>query len=318
MQDLNDMVTFARVVEANGFSEAARRIGASKSRVSKAVTKLEHALGVRLLNRSTRGLSLTEVGSAFYEHCVRIAAEAAQANEVVMQLQSTPLGVLKITAPVAFGRLHVAPAAVEYLARYPRVKLDIRITDRVVDLVDEGYDIAIRIAREPSPHFVASELAPVRRVVCATPGYFKRFGVPATPEELERHNCLQYTRFSTRDEWRLQSAEREFTVPIKGSLRINDDDVLAQAVMGGLGVALLPTFIIGRELRSGQLQAVLSEYVPLERQIYAMHLPNLHLPIKVRGFIEFLRARFGPVPYWDRTDETWPAALHAAPERQGR
>ena len=316
MQDLNDMLTFARVVEAKGFSEAARRTGASKSAMSKAVSKLERSLGVRLLNRSTRGLSLTEVGAAFYEHCARIAAEAVRADEVVNQLQSTPQGVLKITAPVAFGRLHVAPAAVEYLARYPGVKLDIRITDRIVDLVDEGYDLAIRIARAPALHFVASPLAPMRRVVCATPEYFKRHGVPSTPHELERHNCLEYTRFSARGEWRLQNAGRETVVPIRGSLRINDDDVLSQAVLGGLGIALLPTFIIGRELHCGRLQAVLSDYLPIERHIYVVHLPNVHLPMKVRSFIDFLRARFGPTPYWDRADESSPVALHEPPGRE--
>lgn len=307
MRDLNDMLTFARVVESNSFSEAARRGKASKSTISKAVSRLERALGVRLLNRSTRGLSLTEVGAAFYEHCARIAAEAAQAGEVVNQLQSTPFGVLKVTAPVAFGRLHIAPAAVEYLARYSSVKLDMRITDRMIDLVDEGYDLAIRIPRTPDPHLVGHRLAPVRRVLCATPEYFKRYGIPSTPQELQRHNCLEHTRFGSRGEWRLQSAGRETVVPIRGTLRINDDDVLSQAVFGGLGIALLPSFIIGRELESGRLQAVLQDYMPIERHIYAVHLPNPHLPMKVRSFIDLLKTRFGPIPYWDRIGEPWPA-----------
>jgi DNA-binding transcriptional LysR family regulator len=149
-------------------------MGASKSRVSKAIAKLEDSLGVRLLNRSTRGLSLTEIGAAFYEHCTRVVDEATQAAELVSQLHSQPQGVLKVSAPVAFGRLQVAPALVEYLARYPKLSLDMNITDRIVDLVDEGYDVGIRIAREPSLHLVAHELAPVRRVVCATPDYFRR------------------------------------------------------------------------------------------------------------------------------------------------
>ena len=304
MQDLNDMVTFARVVEASSFTEAARRMGASKSRVSKTVARLEKALGVRLLNRSTRGLSLTEIGAAFYEHCVRIADEATQAADLVSQLLSEPRGVLKVTAPVAFGRLHVAPAIADFLALYPRVRLDMTVTDRVVDLVSEGYDLAIRIGREPSLHHVARELAPVRRVVCATPGYFERFGTPASPQELTKHNCLHYTHFGSQGEWRLQREGREIVVPVAGSFRVNDDDVLSRAVMGGLGIALLPTFIIGHELQAGRLQSVLSDYVPLERHIYAVHLPNLHLPVKVRGFIDFLRARFGPVPYWDRAGDS--------------
>ncbi len=307
MQDLNDMVTFARVVEANGFSEAARRMGVSKSRVSKTVARLEQSLGVRLLNRSTRGLSLTEIGAAFHEHCMRIVEEAVQASDVVSQLQSEPRGTLRVTAPVAFGRLHVAPAVADYLNRYPRLKLDMTITDRMVDLASEGYDVAIRIRREPSLHVVARELAPVRRVVCATPEYFRRRGLPSTPQDLAEHNCLHYTHFGTQDEWRFQGAHGDIVVPVRGSLRIDDDDSLSQAVLAGLGVALLPTFIIGGELQAGRLQSVLSDYLPLERRIYAVHLPNVHLPLKIRGFIDFLQQRFGPAPYWDRADEASPA-----------
>ncbi len=301
MPDLNDMQTFARVVEANGFSEAARRNGVSKSAMSKAVSKLERSLDVRLLSRSSRGLSLTEAGAAFYEHCLRIAAEAARADDVVSQSQSTPLGVLKISVPVAFGRLHVAPAAVEYLKHHPRVRLDMRVTNRTVDLVDEGYDLVIRVARMPNPYAVSRVLAPVRHVVCATPEYLKCHGIPSTPQELERHNCLEHTRFGSQSEWRLQNAGHEMVVPIRGTFRINDNDVLSQAALAGLGIALLPTFIIGRELECGRLQAVLQEWVPLERYIYAVHQPNPHLPMKVRSFVDFLKDRFGPDPYWDKS-----------------
>lgn len=300
MQDLNDMLLFARVVEARGFSEAARRMRSSKSRVSKAVARLEQSLGARLLNRSTRGLSTTEIGAAFYEHCARIAEEAAQAAELASRLQSEPRGTLRISAPVAFGRLHVAPALAEYLVRHAGLSVDLTVTDRLVDLVEEGHDVAIRIAREPSLHLVARELAPVRRVICATPAYFRHHGVPATPHELQAHNCLHRTPFGAQAEWRLHGPQGEAAVRIKGSLRIDDDDTLAQAALSGLGIALLPTFIIGGDLQAGRLQAVLGDYVPLERRVYAVHLPNRHLPAKVRAFVELLRERFGPVPYWDR------------------
>ena len=300
MQDLNDMVTFARVVEAKSFSEAARRMGASKSRVSKAIAKLERSLRARLLNRSTRGLSLTEVGAAFYEHCRRIIDEAEQATQSVHQLHSEPRGVLRVTTSVAFGTLHVAPALPEFLARYPDLGVDMTIADRIVDLVEEGYDVAIRIVREPPLNFVARELAPVRRVVCATPEYFKKHGVPKTPLDLRQHNCLHYTHFSAQGEWHFTGPDGDISVPLSGTLRINDDEALSQAVLGGLGIALLPTFIIGTEVQTGRLQAVLSDYVPLERRIYAVFLQSIHLPAKVRAFIDFLRARFGPEPYWDR------------------
>jgi DNA-binding transcriptional LysR family regulator len=300
MHNLNDMITFARVVEAKGFSEAARRMGTSKSRLSKAVAKLEQSLGVRLLNRSTRGLSLTEIGAAFHEHCARIADEAAQAIEVVGQLQSEPRGVLKVSAPVAFGTLHVSPALADFLRVHPDLTVDMMITDRVTDLVEESYDVALRIAREPEPELVARKLAPVRRVVCATPEYFERRGLPVEPHDLSRHNCLHYTHFGSQGVWRLRGPNEEIVVPVEGSLRINDDEALSKAVLGGLGIAMLPTFIIGGELQSGRLLAVLSDYVPIEQHIYAVRLPNRHLPAKVRAFIDFLIDRFGPDPYWDR------------------
>lgn len=306
MQNLNDMVIFARVVDARGFTETARRLGTSKSSISKSVARLEKSLGVRLLNRSTRGLSVTEIGAVYYEHCVRIADEAAQAAESVSELRLQPRGVLKLTCPVAFGRLHVAPAVAAYLAQYPHMRLDLMVTDRVVDLVSEGIDVAIRIAREPSLHLVARELAPVRRVVCATPGYFDRYGVPTTPQDLALHNCLHYTHFGMPGQWSLEGANGQMiVVPVKGSMRVNDDDVLSRVVLDGLGVAVLPSFIIGHELQAGLLRSVLSDFVPLERRIYAVHLPNIHLPLKVRGFIDFLQARIGAIPYWDRvTDPT--------------
>lgn len=297
------MVTFARVVQAKGFSEAARRMGASKSRISKAIAKLERSLGARLLNRSTRGLSVTEAGAAFYEHCNRIIEEAEQATQVVNELHSEPRGVLKVTTSVAFGTLHVAPALTEFLGRYPDVKIDMTITDRIVDLVEEGYDIAIRIVREPPLNFVARELAPVRRVVCAIPEYFSEHGIPNTPHDLRQHNCLHYTHFSSQGEWHFTGPDGPMSVPLSGDLRINDDEALSQAVLGGLGVALLPTFIIGDQLQSGRLQAVLSDYIPLERHIYAVYMQTIHLPAKVRAFVDFVRGRFSPPPYWDVYEE---------------
>jgi DNA-binding transcriptional LysR family regulator len=313
MQDLNDMVTFARVVEANGFSEAARRMGVSKSGVSKSVAKLERALGVRLLNRSTRGLSLTEIVRAFHEQSQRIDEESEQATELADELQSEPRGKLRISASVAFGRLHVAPAVVEYLARNPRMTIDMTVTDRLVDLIGEGYDVAIRIERQPSLHLVARELTVSRRVVCGTPEYFKRHGVPATPQELTQHNCLRYTQFGAPRPWHFKNEEGDAVVQVYGSLCLDDHDVLSQAVLGGLGIALLPTFIIGRELRSGRLMTVLEGYAPPQQRVYAIHLPTAHLPKKTRGFIGFLQARFGEVPYWDRMEDAAPLPVLPPP-----
>lgn len=300
MHDINDMLLFAQVVKARSFSGAARRLEISKSRVSKAVARLEAALGVRLLQRSTRSLSLTEVGEVYFEHCDRMLDELAQAEETIGRLHLEPRGKLKFSAPVAFSTLHVAPALADFMQRYPELKVDMTISDRLVDLVEEGYDLALRIAPEPSANLVAHRLAPIRRKICASPSYLDKFGMPDKPEDLEAHNCLDYTYMNAQGYWHLQSGEVDVSIPVSGSLRINDDEALSQAVLGGLGLALLPTFIVGSELQSGRLVEVLPGYVPVERFIYAVHMPNRHLPQKVRAFIDFLRERFGEEPYWDR------------------
>ena len=299
MQDLNLMAVYAHVVEGGSFSVAARRLGMSRSAVSKAVTKLEKALGARLLHRSTRHLSTTEVGAIYAEHCSRILDEASAAEQVVSSLHRQPRGVLKVAASVAFGTLHVAPALAEFLSRCPELTVDMTVSDRAIDLAEEGYDVMIRVAREVPPNVVARPLAPVRRKLCATPEYFEQHGVPLVPQDLVHHNCLDYVHSGEQGLWRFTGPEGEIAVPVAGRLRINDDEALSQAVLGGLGIALLPTFIIGRELQAGHLRAALSEYIPVERHIYAIYLPTRYLPTKVRSFIDFLLERIGSGPYWD-------------------
>jgi DNA-binding transcriptional LysR family regulator len=300
MEDLQRMALFARVVEEKSFSGAARRLGLSKSVVSKQITQLERSMGARLLNRTTRALSVTEAGEILYQHCSRIVDELEEAKLAVGRLQTVPRGLLRLTVPVAFGRLHIASALPDFLRRYPEVKIDMATTDRFVDLAEEGYDLAIRIADQPASTLVARKLAPVKRRLVATPDYFAQYGMPESPADLEQHNCLTYTYFNPQDPWRLHGPDGEVSVRPTGNLRVNDDDALAEAVVGGLGVALLPTFIIGRELQSGRLQVALSQYIAVERHIYAVYLANRHVSAKVRAFIDFLVERFGPEPYWDR------------------
>ncbi|WP_295004196.1 LysR family transcriptional regulator [uncultured Dechloromonas sp.] len=300
MADLNLMAVFARVVEAGSFSEAARRAGTSRSAISKAVAKLEKSLGAHLLNRTTRHLSLTEIGTAVAEHCARIVEEATEAEKLVGSLSSEARGVLRVSASVAFGTLHVAPALAEFLPHHPELKIDLSITDRWVNLAEEAYDVAIHVSSDPPPNLVARPLAPVRRQLCATPDYFRRRGIPRTPADLVTHNCLDYTRSGEPGRWRFTGPEGEISVPINGPLHVDDDEALSQAVLGGLGVGLLPTFIVGKALQDGNLQAVLSEYIPVERHVYAMYLPTRHLPNKVRVFIDFMLSHIGAEPYWDR------------------
>ncbi len=300
MQDLNLFVVFARVVESGSFAEAARRMNMSRSAVSKAISKLERNLGAQLLNRSTRHLSLTEAGSILTEHSVHILEEAEQAERVVNSLQVEPRGMLKVCASVAFGTLHVAPALADFLSRYPEIRIDLTITDRPVDLIGEGYDVIIRVTNEPDLNLVARKLAPVSRKLCATPQYFEKHGIPQTPEDLIGHNCLDYTLSGEQGYWNFTGPDGVIAVSVSGTLRINDDDALSQAVLGGLGIALLPTFTVGKDLQNGKLQAVLSEYIPVERYVYACYLPSRHVSAKVRSFIDFLKVRIGVVPYWDQ------------------
>jgi DNA-binding transcriptional LysR family regulator len=303
MEDLMCMAIFARVVEAKSFSEAARRLRMSKSQVSKQVARLERSLAARLLNRTTRRLSLTEIGAAYYEHCARIVEEAKEAELAVSRFRSGPRGIIKVNASVEFGTLQVAPALPAFLAQYPEVSVDMTLSDRPIDLAEEGYDLAIRGAwkYELGLNVVARELAPSRRKICATPDYFKRYGVPQAPHDLIHHNCLVYADSGTIvDSWSFVGSEAEISVPVSGTLRINDNEALWRAARGGSGIAFLPTFIVGQDLQQGVLQAVLTEYTPIERSIYAIYLSNRHLSTKVRAFIDFFLALYGPWPNWDQ------------------
>jgi DNA-binding transcriptional LysR family regulator len=300
MYDLNLMIIFSHVVNEQSFSGAARKLNVSRSSVSKSVAKLEKELGASLLNRNTRHLSLTEVGAAFFEYCSRIGYEADEAREMIDNLHAKPRGVLKIVASVAFGTLHIAPAVGEFLRLYPELDIDMTITDRVVDLAEEGYDVAISVLSDLPQTLVARKLAPIRRRLCATPAYFEEFGIPDVPEALAKHNCLDYIHSGDRGLWRFTGPDGEVSVSVSGKLRINDDEALSQVVLSGFGIALLPTFIIGKDLQAKRLKSVLSEYIPTKQQVYALYLPKRNLPIKIRAFVDFLVERFGVDPYWDQ------------------
>lgn len=310
--ELAAMAVFARVAEANSFSGAARRLGLSKAAVSKQVARLERALGAKLLNRTTRRLSLTEVGQAFYEHCARVVAEAEAAELAVSRLHSEPRGVLKLTAPAAFGHLHVAPAIPDFLGRYPELSVQMVMNDRVVDLAEEGYDVAIRMTSGPGGNLVARRLAPIRWAVCASRQYLKRHHAPRTPDDLAQHNCLFYSFLEASSDWRFKSEAGETKVRVAGNFTVSNSEALREAVLRGLGVALLPTFTVGSDIQKGALTALLPDFQPLGTfgsDVYAVYLPTRYLSPKVRAFVDFFVERFGPEPYWDR-----PAAI----TKQGR
>lgn len=302
MERLAEMMTFAKVVQTKSFSEAARELATSKSLVSKQVSNLENALGVRLLNRTTRRMSLTEIGAAYYEHCARIAHEIDAASETVTQLQAEPRGVLRITSPVIFASLHLAPALHTFLQRFDQVEVELNASDRIIDIVEEGYDLAIRITDHPAAAMVARKIAPVRWVTCAAPKYLKRHGTPVTPQDLRHHQCLLYQGIpAPRSGWRYRVGSKEVAPAVSGRCRVNNSEVLLQMALDGAGIIVFPTYILGPLLKSGRLTQILPEYVANpDTLLYATYLPNRYMQPKVRAFIDHLLEHFGPEPHWDK------------------
>ena len=299
MELLAGMAVFARVVDAGGISAAARDLRLSKSAVSKQLAALEDRLGARLLQRTTRRMSLTEAGAGFLEHCRRVVAEAEAAESAVGALQAEPRGVLRVNAPMTFGTMHLAAAIPDFLARYPQVHVDLALNDRVVDLLDEGYDVAVRIGRLADSSLVARRLAPARRVMVAAPAYLDRRGRPQALADLAGHDILAYSYISAAEEWRFTGPDGEENVRLEGRLKANNGEILLAACLAGAGIAALPTFISGPSLRAGTLVRVLPQYENAGFGIHAVWPTARHLSAKVRAFVDFLAERFGPVPYWD-------------------
>ncbi|MBI4968374.1 MAG: LysR family transcriptional regulator [Rhodospirillales bacterium] len=297
--NLSGMAIFARVVEEKGFSAAASALGLSKSAISKQLAKLEDRLGVRLLNRTTRRLSLTDAGAAYYERAARILAEAAEADRAMSALVEAPRGLLRVNAPMSFGVRHLGPALPDFLAQHPEVSIDLALNDRVVDLVDEGFDLAIRITKMPDSSLVARKLADSRRLLCGAPDYFRKRGKPSRPAQLKDHNCLIYSYTAPAEDWRFTGPEGVETVRVAGSLRANNGDILREAMLAGLGIAPMPSFLVGDDLRAGRLELALPGYEVSGSGIYAVYPHGRHLLAKVRVFIDYLAARFGPRPYWE-------------------
>lgn len=300
MDKLGDMAAYVRVVEAKTYTAAAERLGWSKSVVSRRIAELEERLGARLLNRSTRRLSLTEAGAAFYERCVRILADVEETEAAVASLHAEPRGLLRVNAPMSFGMLHLAPAVAAFLERWPEVDVDLSLNDRFVDLIDEGYDLAVRIGTLADSALIARRLAPCRRVVCAAPSYLARHGEPQRPEDLARHDCFLYTNAPAAEQWKLTGRDgTEHVVRVGGRLRVNNGDVLRAIAEAGLGIIVLPTFIVAEAVAAGRLKVVLCDYRPAAATAYAVYPHNRYLSTKVRAFVDFLAGRFGPEPYWD-------------------
>jgi DNA-binding transcriptional LysR family regulator len=295
MEDLAYMVTFARVVKAGSFAGAAKRLGVTSSVASKHVAKLEKALGVRLLNRSTRKLSLTEAGAAYYEHCARIVDEIESSKTAIAQLQAAPRGQLRVTAPVTFANTRLGPILREFFERYPDIQIDLNASNRVVDLAEEGFDVAVRIARTLPPNVVARELRRVRWHLCGSPEYLEREGTPTHPANLSRHNCLTFpTAAGQPTTWHFARGGERVEVPVHGSLQANMVEALHDLVLNGTGLTLLPGYIAGKDIRDGKLRPVLADWeIETGSSLYAVYLPTRYLAPKVRVFVDFLVEKFG-------------------------
>ncbi len=291
--------TFVAVARSGSFARAAEKLGLSRAMVSKHVQALEKRLATRLIHRTTRQLSVTEAGRAFQAHAERILAELAQAEGHAASETDRPHGTLRITAPVSFGVSHVAPALAAFLLEHVDLRADLSLNDRVVDLVEEGFDLAIRIGRLPDSTLIVRRLATARLAAIASPAYLRRHGRPEIPADLVRHDCLGYAYASTRDEWRFTGPQGSTAVTVQGRLRANNGDALRESVLAGLGIAVLPTFLCGDEIRTGRLVCLLGDWRPQEIYVNAVHPPGRPVAAKVRRFVDFLAERFGPQPPWD-------------------
>ena len=299
MDRLVAMQVFAQVVEAGSFAKAAERLALSTSAASRHVAELETHLQTRLLNRTTRRVSLTESGRAFYERTVQLLADLAEAEQEASSAAVVPRGTIRLTTSVNFGVRHAAPAIAAFLGEHHDVRFDVSLSDRVVDLVEEGFDLAIRIGAPSADNLVARKLGETRLVPCASPGYLAEHGAPKTPEDLASHNCFTYEYVSPRHLWRFRDRSgAERTVRVSGRLHCNNGDLLAEAAASGAGIVFEPAFIVGPEVRSGRLVPLLQDFEPPPVPIYALYPSRKHLSAKVRRFVEFLVERFSQAQDW--------------------
>jgi DNA-binding transcriptional LysR family regulator len=299
MDRLGAIQVFAQVVEYGSFAKAAERLGLSTSATSRHVAELESHLQTRLLNRTTRRVSLTESGRAFYERAVQLLADLEEAEQEAARASVEPRGTIRLTTSVNFGVRHLAPAIAEFMARHAEVRFDVSVSDRVVDLVEEGFDLGVRVGAAGADNLVARKLGETRLVPCASPQYLSAHPAPKTPEDLAAHNCFTYEYVTPRNVWRFRDASgAERTVRVAGTLHSNNGDLLGEVAARGAGIIFEPAFIVGPDVRAGRLVPLLQEFTPPPVPIYAVYPSRKHLSAKVRRFVEFLVERFAQGQDW--------------------
>jgi len=303
MDMLSGIRMFIDVARLGSFSATARHLGIAPSSVTRQLDGLERGLGVRLFNRTTRNLALTQAGRVYHDHATRIVAQVDEANRAVGELEAAPRGVLRVTAPLSFGRLHIAPALSEFLDRFPELQVDLSLTDQFADLVANGIDVAIRIANLKDSSLVARKLMPMRRVVCASPRYLDRRGKPEKPQDLAWHNCLLF-KFSSLNErwepsanvWKFDGPDGAEQVQVNGSVLSDDADALVAAAVEGMGLVLMPNWLVTKEIGLETLMPILKDYEPrssdVDRAIYAVYPHGRYVSPKLRVFIDFISQRF--------------------------
>jgi DNA-binding transcriptional LysR family regulator len=296
MDRLNAMEMFVRIVETGSFSAVAREMGTTQPTISKQLTGLEKRLKTRLLNRSTRRLSLTEPGADYYERCKRIIGEVRDAEGTVGLLQASLVGTLHINSSIALGQMFLTPAVLKFQQLHPGMTVELSLIDRFIDLVAEGVDVAIRIGRLADSSLVARRLGQSRRLIVATPDYLAKHGTPKTPQDLQDHNCLLYSYLSTGNEWPFQGPDGEIRVKVSGNFKSNNGHALRDALMAGIGIATTPDWLAHDRLAAGEIVAILPEFTPPPFDINAVYSSNRHVSAKVRAFIDFLQAEFRAVP----------------------
>lgn len=300
MDRLAAIQVFAQVVESGSFAKAAERLGISTSATSRQLAELEAHLQTRLLNRTTRRVSLTETGRAYYERCVQLLADLEEAEHEAARAAIVPRGTIKLTTSSAFGIRHVGPAIAAFLAAHPEVKFDVSLSERTIDLVEEGFDLAIRIGSPGAQNLVARKLGETRVVPCASPAYLARHGAPKTPEELARHNCLTYEYTPQPGLWRFRDAAGALrAVRVSGNLHSNNGDFIAEAAALDAGIVFEPAFVVGPDVRRGRLVPLLQDFEPEPLPIYAVYPSRKHLSAKVRTFVDFLVKSFAGAKDWE-------------------
>jgi DNA-binding transcriptional LysR family regulator len=309
MNTLEAMALLIETVDGGSFSAAGRTLGLAPSSVARGIGALEDDLGIRLLNRTTRKLSLTEAGRLYIDRARRILSDVDDARLSVTQLEADPRGTLKLNAATAFGRVHIVPMLPPFLQQYPDLSVDLTLTDAFVDLVEEGVDLAIRVGELKDSSMIARRLAPNDRVLCASPAYFSRMGKPESPDDLNDHNCLIYKRGNDRAVWHFRSPDGTIQdVQARGDFQTNNTEALHSVTVEGQGITILPTWLIGQDLAEGRLERALRDYTvsptALDTSIYAIFPYNRHLSPKVRAFVDALVDHFTPTPPWAQNAAT--------------